>query len=77
MENNIKPEVIELVNAAFKFYKGEPTPEIPLLVVENVGEIATEIIAVIERNKMTYTDAYAILSFVHGVLKFKSERTYL
>lgn len=73
----MKEEVISLIQDVFKAYPASREPEVVIGDFDQISNISYEIIEIFEKNKMTYEEAYAILSFTYEALKYKSEKVHL
>ena len=73
----MKEEVVSLIQDVLKTYPARRKPEVVIGDFDRISEISSEIIEIFEKNKTTYEEAYAILSFTYEALKYKSNNVHL
>lgn len=75
----MKEEVTKLIEIYCREYKASKKPELKFFMgdFEVAEEVSSQIIELFEKNKMTYEESYAILSFTYEALKYKSNNVHL
>lgn len=72
----MREEVNNAIHYIMDKFPREAKPD-HLAIYKEYGQVVEKIINILEENKMTYDDAYAILEVTYEALKYKATRLYL